>query len=439
MRTLIKNAWILTMDEQLTTYRNGMVLIEETRIAYVGEANATLLERADEVIDARGGILMPGMINTHAHVSMIPFRSLGDDCPDRLRRYLFPLENECMTASLVYHAAQYGILEMQQSGVTTFLDMYYFEEEVAKACEALGMRGVLGETVINFATCDTTAPYGGLAYGENFIKEWQGHELVTPIIAPHATNTNEAWALQAAHELAVKYDTLVTMHVAEMDYEMEEFRTNYQMTPIEYLDSIGVLSDRLIAAHCIHLNESDMKLMSEKQTRVAHCIGSNMKAGKGIAPVKEMVASGLAVGLGTDGPSSGNTLDLFTQMKTAVYAQKTHYKDRSLFKAEEIVKLATIGGAKVLRMEHEIGSLEVSKKADLVLIETDSLNMFPIHDPYSAIVYSANASNVDSVWINGCQVLKNKQSIFNQKHVKESLAKEMQTFRQRAIERAQAL
>ncbi len=211
------------------------------------------------------------------------------------------------------------------------------------------------------------------------------------------------------------------------------------MTPIEYLDSIGVLSDRLIAAHCIHLNESDMKLMSEKQTRVAHCIGSNMKAGKGIAPVKEMVASGLAVGLGTDGPSSGNTLDLFTQMKTAVYAQKTHYKDRSLFKAEEIVKLATIGGAKVLRMEHEIGSLEVSKKADLVLIETDSLNMFPIHDPYSAIVYSANASNVDSVWINGRQVLKNKQSIFNQKHVKESLAKEMQTFRQRAIERAKEL
>ena len=145
MRILIKNAWILTMDEQLTTYRNGMVLIEETQIAYVGEANVTLLERADEVIDARGGILMPGMINTHAHVSMIPFRSLGDDCPERLRRDLFPLENECMTASLVYQAAQYGILEMQQNGVTTFLDMYYFEEEVAKACEEFGMRGVLGE------------------------------------------------------------------------------------------------------------------------------------------------------------------------------------------------------------------------------------------------------------------------------------------------------
>lgn len=301
------------------------------------------------------------------------------------------------------------------------------------------MRGVLGETVINFATCDTTAPYGGLAYGEKFMKKWQAHELVTPIIAPHATNTNEAWALQAAHELAIKYDTLLTMHVAEMDYEMEEFKTKYQMTPIEYLDSIGVLSNRLIAAHCIHVTEADLKLMQKRQTSVAHCIGSNMKAGKGIAPVKEMKNHGIAVGLGTDGPSSGNTLDLFTQMKTAVYAQKTHYKDRSLFKAEEIVKLATIEGAKVLKMDQEIGSLEVSKKADIVLIETDSMNMFPIYDPYSAIVYSANASNVDSVWINGRRVLKDKISIFNQKEVRESLKQEMQTFQERAIERAKAL
>ena len=211
------------------------------------------------------------------------------------------------------------------------------------------------------------------------------------------------------------------------------------MTPIEYLDSIGVLSNRLIAAHCIHVTEADLKLMQKRQTSVAHCIGSNMKAGKGIAPVKEMKNHGIAVGLGTDGPSTGNTLDLFTQMKTAVYAQKTHYKDRSLFKAEEIVKLATIEGAKVLKMDQEIGSLEVSKKADIVLIETDSMNMFPIYDPYSAIVYSANASNVDSVWINGRRVLKDKISIFNQKEVRESLKQEMQTFQERAIERAKAL
>lgn len=439
MKTLIKNAWILTMDKNLTTYKNGSLLMDGNRIAYVGEEEPLSLGEVDEVVDARGGILIPGMVNTHAHVSMIPFRSLGDDCPDRLRRYLFPLENECMRDSLVYQAARYGILEMQQNGVTTFLDMYYFEEEVAKACEEFGMRGVLGETVINFATCDTTAPYGGLAYGEKFMKKWQAHELVTPIIAPHATNTNEAWALQAAHELAIKYDTLLTMHVAEMDYEMEEFKTKYQMTPIEYLDSIGVLSNRLIAAHCIHVTEADLKLMQKRQTSVAHCIGSNMKAGKGIAPVKEMKNHGIAVGLGTDGPSSGNTLDLFTQMKTAVYAQKTHYKDRSLFKAEEIVKLATIEGAKVLKMDQEIGSLEVSKKADIVLIETDSMNMFPIYDPYSAIVYSANASNVNSVWINGRRVLKDKISIFNQKEVRESLKQEMQTFQERAIERAKAL
>ena len=182
-----------------------------------------------------------------------------------------------------------------------------------------------------------------------------------------------------------------------------------------------------------------MKLMAGRGTSVAHCVGSNMKAGKGIAPVKEMIEHGIAVGLGTDGPSSGNTLDLFTQMKTAVYAQKTHYKDRSLFKAQEIVKLATIGGAKALKMDDRIGSLEVGKQADIVLIETDSVNMFPIYDPYSAIVYSANASNVDSVWINGTRVLSNKQSVFNLQEIKAALQHEMQQFQKRAVERSKQL
>lgn len=439
MKKLLKNAWILTMDEAMSTYESGMLMMDDDKICYVGESHSDLEDEADEIIDCRGGILMPGMVNTHAHVSMIPFRSLGDDCPDRLRRYLFPLEIECMTAPLVYEAARYAILEMQRSGVTTFMDMYYFEEEVAKACDQLNMRGVLGETVINFPTCDCEEAYGGLDYSETFIKNWNSHPLVTPVIAPHATNTNSAEALQKAHQLAEKYETLMTMHVAEMDYEMTEFREKYDMTPIEYLDSIGVLSDRLVAAHCIHVNEQDIKLMSEKGTAVAHCIGSNMKAGKGIAPVKDMMEHEIAVGLGTDGPSSGNTLDLFTQMKMAVCAQKTHYHDRSLFKADEIVKLATMGGAKVLKMDDRIGSLEVGKQADLVLVETESVNMFPIYDPYSALVYSANASNVDSVWIAGKCVLENKNTVFNQKEIKQALMEQMQNFRKRAVERSENL
>ncbi len=439
MRKLIKNAWILTMDANFSTYEDGMLVLENDQITYVGEADINLEATADEIIDAKQGILIPGFINAHTHVSMIPFRSLGDDCPDRLRRYLFPLENECMTEELVYEAARYGILEMQRSGVTTFLDMYYFEEEVARACEQLTMRGVLGETVINFPTCDTSEAHGGLLYGENFIKKYQHHHLIKPVIAPHAPNTNDAWALQKAHELAVNYDTLVTMHVAEMDYEMEEFATKYDMTPVQYLDSIGVLSDRLVAAHCIHVNDADLSLMARRNTSVAHCVGANMKAGKGIAPVKEMVEKGITVGLGTDGPSSGNTLDLFTQMKLAVSAQKTKYHDRSLFKAEEIVKLATIEGAKALKMDHLIGSLEVGKQADLVLVETDSINMFPIYDPYSALVYSANASNVDTVFIAGECVLKNKQSVHNQAEIKQALNLAMKQFKVRAIERSKEL
>ncbi len=439
MRTLIKNAWILTMDQQLSTYEDAMIEITDDTITYVGASDDKLLAQADHVLDAKGGIVTPGFINTHAHISMIPFRSLGDDCPDRLRRYLFPLENECMTASLVYESARYGILEMQRSGVTTVLDMYYFEDEVARACDELSMRGVLGETVINFKTCDTDKAHGGLEYGETFIKKWRQHPFITPCIAPHAPNTNDAKALQHAHELAVKYDTFMTMHVAEMDYEMAEFAEKYNMTPVEYLNSIGVLSDRLIAAHCIHVNDSDMTLLAENKVKVAHCIGSNMKAGKGIAPVKQMLEAGICVGLGTDGPSSGNTLDLFTQMKLIPYAQKTKYRDRSIFKAEDVVKLATIEGAKVLGLETLIGSIEVGKRADLVLIETESVNMFPIYDPYSALVYSANASNVSDVFINGKHVVKNKQSVHQTDQIKQALSNEMKYFKKRALESSKAL
>ena len=439
MKTVIYNAYVLTMNESFDSYPQGMIMFDEHMLTYVGEFDATYLETADEVIDAQGKIVMPGFVNTHAHIPMIPFRSLGDDCPDRLRRYLFPLESECMTASLVYHASRYAILEMQRSGVTSFLDMYYFEEEVARASAELNMRGVLGETVLDFITCDTDKPFGGLDYGEAFINRWKNHHLITPIIAPHAPNTNTTESLQRAHTLAKKYDTMLTIHLAEMDYEMAYYKDNYEMTPVAYLNSIGVLDERVIAAHCIHVNEADMKLLGESSVKVAHCVGSNMKAGKGIAPVKEMLAHNIVVGLGTDGASSGNTLDLFTQMKLVPYAQKTKYADRSIFHAKDVVKLATLEGAKVLGLDKVTGSLEVGKYADVITIECDSLNMFPMYDPYSVLVYSANASNVNDVFIHGQMVLRDKKSVHDEAHIKAQLQESMQTFKKSAIEKAQAL
>lgn len=434
MRTLIENGWILTMDEQMHEYVQGHVVLENDLIAYVGEAK--IHEHIDRIVDARGGIVLPGMVNTHAHVSMVPFRSLGDDCPDRLRRFLFPLELECMNESLTYLSAKYGVAEMLTSGITTFVDMYYYMDQVAMACEEMGIRALLGETIIQQKTCDCEDAWEGLALGEAFIKNWQDSRLITPIIAPHATNTNDANIFKRAMQIAQQYDTMLTAHVAEMDYEMAYFRDTYHMTPVEWLDSIHCLNDHFLAVHCIHMNELDLSLMKRRGASVAHCIASNMKAGKGIAPVYDMLQYQIPVGFGTDGPSSGNTLDLFTQMRMFAGAQKTKYHDRSLFPAKDIVRIATIGGAEAVHLDHAIGSLEVGKKADLIIVDTDALHMFPIHDPYSALVYSANASDVSDVFIDGDHVVKSRRTKIDTVSLRMELALEMKEFTEAAKRRS---
>lgn len=405
MRTVINHATVLTMDPEKHIYKDGYVVMEDNKILETGEGKGP--ENADCVVDGKGGILMPGMVNVHSHISMIPFRSMGDDCPDRLRRFLFPLELEAMTPELIYLSARYAICELLLSGVTSVLDMYYFEDQVARACEKMGIRAWVGETVINMATCDSKEPYGGLAICEELLKKWSGHDRIHPMAAPHATNTNSPEMLKAAYDLACRYEAPYTLHVSEMDYEMELFREKYQKTPIEFLADLGVLGPRTIAAHCIHATEHDIALFAETGTKVAHCVGANTKGGKGVCPVLDMRNQGVCVGVGTDGPSSGNTLDLFTQFKMIASAQKTKYHSRGVFPAVDIVEMGTMGGARVLGAEKEIGSIEPGKKADLVLLETESVNMFPIYNVYSAIVYSASASNVDSVWVDGKRLVKN--------------------------------
>ena len=309
MKTLMKHVTILTMDDADRVLRDGWLLIDGEKIAALGEeeqkqAEIALDDRtvasaqtnaaaqpienlqqaeavADEVIDGAGGILLPGFVNTHCHVSMVPFRSMGDDCPDRLRRFLFPLELEAMTPELVYWGALYGIAEMFLSGTTTFLDMYYFEDRVAEACEQAGIRGYLGETLIGQKTCDSPdEAYGGFAYQKDFFAEYHGarHPRIHPIIAPHGTTTLSPEKLREAHELAVKYDTIFTLHASEMDYEMEHFRA-MGLTPTAFLDSIGALDEHTLAAHCIHMTEEDLQLMKSRGAGIAHCICSNTKAG----------------------------------------------------------------------------------------------------------------------------------------------------------------
>lgn len=398
MKTLFENAVVLTMDDDMRLISNGYVLTEGKNIAEVGEG--TYGGEADERIDAHGGILLPGFVNTHCHASMVPFRTMGDDCPDRLRRFLFPLENEAMTRELTYRGAVFGIGEMLLAGTTTFVDMYYFEDEVARACVETGMRGYLGETLISQPTCDSPVPGGGINIARAMFERWKGEELVKPIVAPHGTTTCDEQLLRAASELAEEKKAIFTLHASEMDYEMKFFADRGE-TPTSYLKKIGALNARLLAAHCIHLSEGDVELLREGGAAVAHCIGSNIKAAKGVAPIAALAKAGVRYGLGTDGPSSGNTLSMFDQMRLFAVCHKTANHDRGIFPAREIVRAATRGGAEALGAEKEFGQIRPGMRADLILVSTDAPHMFPVYNPYSALVYGANSSDVRYVMAGG--------------------------------------
>ncbi len=406
---LIKNATILTMNSKKEIIENGVVAIKGNKIVAVGDEKIISKYKGKKVIDVADDIVMPGFINTHTHVSMVPFRSLADDVPDRLSRYIFPLENKLVSRDLVYKGAVYGILEMVSTGTTTFADMYYFEDEVAKAAELIGVRGVLGETVIKNPVADAKEPYGGIAYAEEFIKKYKNSELVTPAFAPHAPYTVEEEYLKKVTELSKKYDVPVLMHIAETENEVKQIREKYNMTVIEYLNSIGFLTDKVVAGHVIFVNDSDIKILKEKNVGIAHNMVANIKSAKGVSPALKMFDEGLRVGLGTDGPMSGNTLDIVSQLGYVAKVHKLETKNRAAMPPYKVVEMATIGGAKALHMEDKIGSLEAGKLADVIIIDTKSLNMQPIYDPYSAIVYSMLPGDVETTIVNGKIIMENKK------------------------------
>ena len=441
MKIGYRNAWILTMDNRMTEYSNGYLIFDNDIIQEIGSMTNYIVDKADNWIDAKGGILLPGFINAHTHCGMIPFRSLGDDCPDRLRRFLFPLEKEVVDETLIELSTAYAIAEMQLAGITTMCDMYYFENVVADVAKNMNMRAFVGETIINQPTPDSTNTKESMAYTVDLIDKWQHDKLIHPIIAPHAPNTNTEQCLRNILELSKLYQVPITLHVSEMSYEMEYFREKYNQTPIEFLELIGFFEVPVVLAHCIMLTKNDIKILEKyPNVSVVHCIGANTKSAKGVAPIRSLLEHGVTVALGTDGPSSGNTLDIFTQMRMMANFQKTYLKDRAAFPAKEIVRLATFGGARALGLEHEIGSLKVGKKADLTLVETQSVNMFPIYDAYAALVYSANATNVRDVWIDGVSVVKDKKlTKFSVETLQSELKKHMKIFKLRATELEQSL
>jgi 5-methylthioadenosine/S-adenosylhomocysteine deaminase len=406
---LIVNATVVTMDEAFQVIEGGTVAIEGSTIVAVGGPEVAALFAATETIDADGDIVMPGMINTHTHASMTIFRGLGDDVPDRLRRFIFPLEAVVVNAENVYTGALLGAVEMVLGGATTFVDMYYFEDEVAKAAKAVGVRAVLGETIIGFPAPDADEPYGGLEYARRFIREFANDELVTPALAPHAPYTMDEEHLKQVAKAARELGVPVLVHLSETQKEIDQIERDFEMSPVEYLDSVGLLTDNLVAAHCIFVDDADIKLMEQRGVGVSHNIVSNIKAGKGVAPVLDMRRAKVDVGLGTDGPMSGNTLDMMSLLGYTAKLHKLANLDRRVMPAKDVVEMATIGGARAINMDDRIGSIEPGKLADLLIVDTDSVNMIPMYDVYSALVYAANSHDVHTVIIHGRQIVSDRK------------------------------
>ncbi|MFO1451928.1 MAG: amidohydrolase [Opitutaceae bacterium] len=406
---ILTNAHVVTLNDRRELFHPGAVVIRGSDIVAVGPAAIASGYSARRVIDVAGDIVMPGMINTHTHAPMTVFRGLGDDVPDRLRRFIFPLEKALVNRDLVRWGGLHGMIEMIEGGVTTMVNMYYFEDEVARAAREIGLRAVVGQTIINFPAPDAPEPYGGFALAKKLIADFRNDPLITPAFAPHAPYTVDAAHLREIAQASADLDAPVMIHLAEMTEEMTSLRRDYNQTPVEYLDSLGLLNRRLIAAHCIFVSDTDIALMKERDVGVAHALVANIKSAKGVAPALKMYNQGLRIGLATDGPMSGNTLDIIGQLGYVAKVHKLDNKDRNAMPAIQVVEMATRGGARALHQEDRIGSLEPGKRADVIVIDTRATHMIPLYDVYSALVYAANARDVRTTIIHGRIVMEDRK------------------------------
>jgi len=407
---IISGGTVVTMDGKRSIDPDASVAVAGDSIVAVGprqevEAKYT----AAQTINAAGKLVLPGFINGHTHVPMTLFRGLHDDVTldDWLRKYIFPAEAKNVNEQFVRWGTRLAAAEQIRSGITTFADMYFFENVVAEETKTAGMRGVVGETFLDFPAPDNKTEAAMLSYSEDFLRKWQADPLIHAAVAPHSIYTCSKKTLQDAAALARKYHAPILIHVAEMKKELDDSIKQNGMSPVAYLDSIGVLGPDIVAAHCIYVDEADRKILAQRGAGCVHNPSSNMMLASGVAPVPEMRAAGIALGLGTDGPAgSNNDLDLMEEMDLAAKLAKITKMDPRALNAKAVVEMATIDGARALHMEKEIGSLEPGKKADLVLITLDEPNAVPMYDVYAQLAYSLKASDVETVVIGGRVVMR---------------------------------
>ena len=411
---LVTNGTVVTMDAKRDVIDGGAVAISGDSIVAVGtSAELSAKYDAAKVIDAHGAIVMPGLINTHAHAAMSLFRGIADDLAldEWLHKYIFPAEARNVSADFVTWGTRLSLLEMIQGGTTTYTDMYYFEDAVAHATKEAGMRGVLGETVIDFPAPDNKTPADSYAYIQRYIDTWKNDPLIVPAVAPHSMYTLSEKTLQDSAALARKNHVPILIHIAEAPFELQQSREKYGLTPVAYLDRAGVLGPDVVGAHCVWVDHADIQILVARGVGCAFNPSSNMKTAAGVQPTIDMLAAGQAIGLATDGAASNNNQDMFEEMDLAAKLQKVARMDSRALPAEQVVAMATITGAAALHMDKLIGSIEPGKKADLIIVDTTAPHATPMYNVYSALVYSLKASDVRTVVIGGKPVMEDRKML----------------------------
>lgn len=410
MDLFISGGTVVTMDAEFRVIEDGAVAVEGDSITGVGKRAdfETKARGVKKTIDARGTLVLPGMINGHAHAAMSLFRGVAEDhsLDDWLQRYIFPAEARNVTEDFVFWGTRLGVLEMLRGGITTYADMYYFEDVVARVTKEAGMRGVLGETILDFAAPDHKTPSAALAYTQKYIERWKGDPLITPAVAPHSIYTLSTETLKSTAALARANGAPILMHIAEAPFESEQSRAKHGGSPVNYLERIGLLGADVVGAHCVWVDATDIVTLLRRGVGTVHNPSSNMKLASGVMPVVDLLTAGVPVGLATDSAASNNNQDLFQEMNVAAKLQKVTRMDPRALPARQVVEMATIGGARALHLDKQIGSLEVGKQADVVLIGTGATHSTPMYNVYSQLVYALNAHDVLTVVIAGKIVME---------------------------------
>ena len=414
---ILSNALVLTMDEELHQYEPGAVAILGDSIAGVGpDAEVRRDFAAAQVVDCGGRVVMPGLVNAHTHVPMTLLRGLADDLrlDVWLQGYMMPVEREFVSPDFVRLGTQLACAELIRSGVTCFADMYYFEEHVAKATAEAGLRAVCSQTVMKFPAPDARSFEDSLAEARDFIEKWKGHPLIVPSVAPHAPYTCTAEILRATARLAAEFDVPLHTHLSETALEVENMRRDSGMPVIPYVKKQGLLEAKVLAAHCVHIDEGEMRTLLHAGSGVAHNPSSNLKLASGFAPVPKMLEVGLNVGIGTDGPASNNDLDMFEEIRLAAFIAKANSNNPTSLPAASALSMGTRLGARALHLGVVTGTLEAGKRADLILVDTRSLHNSPRfrRDPdnaYAQIVYTGKATDVTDVMVNGRWLMHDRQ------------------------------